>query len=80
MEIKKVEPLQTTVRDIESGALKNVKPKDADLALKVYELDVTEAEIGAVNHRKLVRKIDLRLIPIVSCTVPYHLAANVTFF
>ncbi|GAM41174.1 hypothetical protein TCE0_041r14101 [Talaromyces pinophilus] len=69
MEIKKVEPLQTTVRDIESGALKNVKPKDADLALKVYELDVTEAEMGAVNHRKLVRKIDLRLIPIMMAAI-----------
>ncbi|KUL82429.1 hypothetical protein ZTR_11203 [Talaromyces verruculosus] len=69
MEIKKVEPLQTTVRDIETGALKNVKPKDADLALKVYELDVTEAEIGAVNHRKLVRKIDLRLIPIMMAAI-----------
>lgn len=66
MEIGKAEATETTVQDVESGALKNVKPRDADLALRVYEFDVTEAEIAAVNHQKLVRKIDLRLIPIVS--------------
>jgi predicted nucleic acid-binding protein len=66
MEIGKAEATETTVHDVESGALKNVKPRDADLALRVYEFDVTEAEIAAVDHQKLVRKIDLRLIPIVS--------------
>jgi hypothetical protein len=68
MEIKKAGLAETTIQDVESGALKNVKPIDADLALRVYEFDVTEAEIAAVNHQKLVRKIDIRLIPIVSCT------------
>lgn len=34
MEIKKVEPLATRIQDIESGTLKNAKPK-------VYEFDVT---------------------------------------
>jgi hypothetical protein len=76
MEIEKTPPAEATAQDVESADLKNIKSTDADLALKVYDLDVTEAEIATVSHRKLVRKIDLRLIPIVSCTAHAQYSDN----
>ncbi|CZR62693.1 related to permease of the major facilitator superfamily [Phialocephala subalpina] len=45
--------------------LKVITPADADMALQVYsKLDCTEAEVAAVDEKKLLRKIDLHMLPI----------------
>lgn len=69
--------MNATQHDIEKVAMpseatmddmKNVVAHgDADMALDIYDtVDVSPEEIAAVDHKKLVRKIDLHLIPIVS--------------
>lgn len=45
----------------------HVKPEDADMALQVYNITgYTQEELANVNEKKLLRKIDLHLLPIVS--------------
>ncbi|KAH8807654.1 permease of the major facilitator superfamily [Xylogone sp. PMI_703] len=45
--------------------LKGAKEKDVDMAMQLLAMaDCNAAEIAAVDHKKLVRKIDLRLMPI----------------
>lgn len=51
--------------DVVEGDLKAFQAK-GDLALQVYAFDVTAAELAQVDAKKLVRKIDLHLIPVVS--------------
>lgn len=45
--------------------MKHVSSKDVDMALGAMDMDVTPEEMAAVDMKKLVRKIDLHLIPIV---------------
>ncbi len=43
-----------------------IPSEDADMALNVYAMaDCTPGEIAAVDEKKLLRKIDIRLMPIV---------------
>lgn len=60
-------PPDVAVVDTHKGDLKNVVAEDADMALQVYNLaDCTEEEVAAVDEKKLLRKIDYHLMPIVS--------------
>ena len=50
-----------------SNDLKTVAAEDADMALQVYNnAECTEAEVVQVDEKKLLRKIDFHLMPIVS--------------
>lgn len=62
---------RVTVGDHTEGSTKVVLQRDGDLALGVYELDVTEDEVARVDRKKLLRKIDFHLIPIVKAP-PNH--------
>ncbi|KAF7551300.1 hypothetical protein G7046_g7761 [Stylonectria norvegica] len=62
LDIEKV--AQPTDHDFENGDIKAIARHDGDMALRVYELDVTEEELAGVDQKKLMRKIDLHLIPI----------------
>lgn len=64
--IEKVETRQADP-DFAEGDIKASLQRNGDLALRVYELDVTEDELARVDPKKLLRKIDLHLIPIVRC-------------
>lgn len=49
-----------------SNDLKTVTDEDADLALQVYNnIECTEGEVFAVDDKKLLRKIDFHMLPIV---------------
>lgn len=42
--------------------------KNADLALQIlYDIDVSPEDIAAVDEKAFLRKVDLRMLPIVSC-------------
>lgn len=68
-DIEKVgQPSEVAVGAEAMDDMKNIVAHgDADMALNIYDtVNVSPEEISAVDHRKLVRKIDLHLIPIVS--------------
>lgn len=42
--------------------------QNADLALQIlYDIDVSPEEVAAVDEKAFLRKVDLRMLPIVSC-------------
>jgi hypothetical protein len=66
-DIERVSPVLDRTIDKEAQNPKTINGDDADMALRVYSnADCTEEEIAAVDEKKLLRKIDFHLIPIVS--------------
>lgn len=72
LETPAMDVIQTNVSSIHIGDiadLKSAKREDVDMANEVLmQSDCTAEEVAAVDQKKLLRKIDIRLLPIVSAT------------
>ena len=70
-DIEKIAGLSDLVTVETSNDLKTAAAEDADMALQVYNnIECTEAEVAAVEEKKLLRKIDFHMLPIVRFSLP----------
>ena len=63
--IEEIQPPKDSRDPEQEGVDKPISSADGDAALGIFDLDVSEGEVALVDRKKLLRKIDIHLIPIV---------------